>query len=183
MPSPDPKHFHPSWRASELRNSIGTSSSSPSLWNYFTRKILTKGLGEKDKCPEGRNLCTWRIPWMRMRKETWGLWKVRRHEWTKSQCGIFLLSPKGSYLGTSQVTLESTLLTVNISIPPSQELLLQEWGSEINAMGTWSIQCAFLIGVENVSTIYNNGGTINFSLQAEAYQNKEVPNDVLFPNI
>lgn len=132
-------------------------------------RFLLKALEKRTSVLKAEISVHGEYPGRRMQKETWGLWKVRRQEWTKSQCAIFLLSPKGCYLGTSQVTLESTLLTVNISIPLSQELLLQEWGSEINAMGTLSIQCAFLIGVENVSTIYNNGGTINFSLQAEAY--------------
>lgn len=74
--------------------------------------------------------------------------------------------------------MESILLIVNVNIPPSQEILLHERGSESNAMGFLFIQEAFLISAENVSAIYNNNRMINFSLQilqATSYQNKEVP--------
>lgn len=62
MLCPDPKHFHPSCNASELRNSIRQYLFSPSLWNYFPRKMLTEVLGE-DKCSEGWNCCMWGTPW------------------------------------------------------------------------------------------------------------------------
>lgn len=109
----------------------------------------------------------------------------------ESKCGLLLPSPKGRP-GVALVTLEPTLLTVNLSIPLSLQLLLQERVSELraacrrNGVFVQATIRAFLIGAENVPTIYDKGRMINFSLQipqGKSYQNKAVPRAVLLPNI
>lgn len=126
MLRPDPKRSHPSCNASELRHSISQYLFSPSLWSYCPRKMLAKVLGERAKCSEGRNRCMWRTPWSGNAGKNMGALRWEGTQWTKGQGGIFFLLPKGRFLGTSLVTLESTLLTVSVSSPRPlpQELVL-----------------------------------------------------------
>lgn len=133
IPSPDPKHFHPSCSVSQLRNSavllLPRNHCGTTFSERFSLSPWRKGWGlwYRHLCP-----LRWFVyPGVRFPKKMGALKSEKEHSKQKVNVELFSCHQKED-LGTSLVTLESTLLTMDVSFFQSQELLLQEWVFEID---------------------------------------------------